>query len=292
MLTEETPFPLSDLVIFVSAAADMISPTMANHHRRVALIAQHIARAMGLPERAEHSLVMASLIHDIGALSLKERLSLLNFDEGFTGRMHNRHSEVAFRLFRDFQPLQEEVRIIRFHHAWWNGEVDHAIDSTLVPVESHILHLADRIDILLKTGGFDHTGREDVIARVRDERGRMFSPELVDVFCDLALRESFWYEITLDGFLGSSSRLPVSRGIDTEGLIELSRIYCRIIDFRSRFTATHSSGVAAVTETLARDLSLPDTVCRKLIVAGYLHDLGKLAVPGEILDKPAPLDSR
>jgi HD-GYP domain-containing protein (c-di-GMP phosphodiesterase class II) len=79
--------------------------------------------------------------------------------------------------------------------------------------------------------------------------------------------------------------------LDTEGILGLSRLIARIIDFRSRFTATHSSGVAASAEALALLSGRPAAECEQMRIAGLLHDLGKLAVPAELLEKPAPLST-
>jgi HD-GYP domain-containing protein (c-di-GMP phosphodiesterase class II) len=68
-------------------------------------------------------------------------------------------------------------------------------------------------------------------------------------------------------------------------LVDFSRLICRLIDFKSEFTAAHSSGVAAVAVELSRlnNFSYGD---RRLIeIAAYLHDVGKLAIPSEILEK-------
>ncbi|NLY54165.1 MAG: HD domain-containing protein, partial [Firmicutes bacterium] len=63
----------------------------------------------------------------------------------------------------------------------------------------------------------------------------------------------------------------------------------QIIDFRSRFTATHSSGVAAASAAIASCLGFSEKECRLIYVAGLLHDLGKLAIPDQILEKPGTL---
>jgi HD-GYP domain-containing protein (c-di-GMP phosphodiesterase class II) len=67
------------------------------------------------------------------------------------------------------------------------------------------------------------------------------------------------------------------------GLSEIERLFSRIIDFRSRFTAAHSKGVAAIAEALGELMGL-NGACRALRAAGHLHDLGKLSVPTEILE--------
>jgi putative nucleotidyltransferase with HDIG domain len=64
------------------------------------------------------------------------------------------------------------------------------------------------------------------------------------------------------------------------------------VDFKSPFTAAHSSGVAACAGTLGRLCDLSDAESDRLTTAGYLHDIGKLSVPLEILEKPGVLDKR
>jgi two-component system cell cycle response regulator len=52
----------------------------------------------------------------------------------------------------------------------------------------------------------------------------------------------------------------------------------------------HISGVAALAEAVARRLMLDDEQIDHIRHAAELHDVGKMAIPDAILDKPAPLD--
>ncbi|MEA2611331.1 MAG: hypothetical protein QOI37_1546 [Chloroflexota bacterium] len=52
-----------------------------------------------------------------------------------------------------------------------------------------------------------------------------------------------------------------------------------------------SALIAAIVVAMARQLELPDAEIDRIRVAALLHDVGKVAVPEEILDKPAPLTS-
>ncbi|MBI2256837.1 MAG: HD domain-containing protein [Proteobacteria bacterium] len=54
-------------------------------------------------------------------------------------------------------------------------------------------------------------------------------------------------------------------------------------------TSSHERRVAALVYRLARQLGLPAGKARQLARAGILHDIGKLAVPVEVLQKTAPL---
>lgn len=52
-----------------------------------------------------------------------------------------------------------------------------------------------------------------------------------------------------------------------------------------------SSLIAAVAVRLARELDQPEQEVERVRVASLLHDIGKVAVPAQILDKPGPLNS-
>lgn len=63
----------------------------------------------------------------------------------------------------------------------------------------------------------------------------------------------------------------------------------RTIDAKSPWTAGHSERVTAVALELARQLELSDGEVETLHRGGLLHDIGKIGVPPEILDKAGPL---
>jgi HD-GYP domain-containing protein (c-di-GMP phosphodiesterase class II) len=281
--------PIFDLITCLSETIDLVSPEMADHHHRVGLIAWALARRMEFPEERQTNLLFAGNLHDIGALSLTERLRLLNFDAHETLD----HSETGALLLEMFAPLAEIADMVRFHHVRWKDGQGAMHRGRKVPLEAHILHLADRIAVLL--GTMDKARLLCEVRNIRDriesESGTMFSPELVAVFRTLAGQESFWLGIAYpqrNTLHEQQARLRTVR-LDTDGLLGLSRMFARIIDFKSRFTATHSSGVAASAESLARLAGMSPVKCRQMRIAGLLHDLGKLAVPTEVLEKPGPL---
>ena len=55
------------------------------------------------------------------------------------------------------------------------------------------------------------------------------------------------------------------------------------------YTAVHTRGVALRAVQVGEELGLPPVRLRELAIGGLLHDVGKLAVPNEILRKPGPL---
>lgn len=286
-MIRELKISLVDLIVALSEAMDLVSPYLVNHHKRVAYIAQSIGAEFGLSPENQDELLIAGALHDSGALSLKDRLTTLDFE------MKNpyRHAELGYLLIRDFKPLSRVSLMVRYHHNWWHKEQGQASGEEEIPLGSHILHLADRVDVLIKRQEEVLGQVRGICSKIREESNKRFMPDVVDAFMRLADKEYFWLD-TVSPFLNHilSQRMGSSIvEVDMETLLDLSRLFSKIIDFRSRFTATHSSGVAATAEALGRLLGFSEKECRMMKVAGYLHDLGKLAVPAEILEKPGRL---
>lgn len=73
---------------------------------------------------------------------------------------------------------------------------------------------------------------------------------------------------------------------------ELMYIVGDAIELRSRETGAHVKRVAIICEKLASYINLPSLFIETLKIAAPLHDIGKIAIPDEILNKPAKLDEQ
>ncbi|MBI5639200.1 MAG: HD domain-containing protein [Nitrospirae bacterium] len=288
MKQENLHIPLSSMISAISAALDLVSPLVVDHHRQVAYLASHLSEAMGLSQELKAEITAAAALHDAGALSLKERLDILNFEILFP----HRHAEAGYLLTRSFEPFSNIAEIIRYHHLSWNDGAGARSRGGKVPVGSHILHLSDRVAVLINRHRNVIGQVKGIKEKILRDSGRMFMPEVVEAFMEIAERESFWFDASSPSPLG----LLIEKGgglasftLDMKGLCSLSMIFRQIVDFRSRFTSVHSSGVSATSEALAGCTGFTGRECRMMGVAGQLHDLGKLAVSSEILEKPARL---
>lgn len=61
------------------------------------------------------------------------------------------------------------------------------------------------------------------------------------------------------------------------------------VEVHDPYTAGHEHRVAGLSHAIAKRLGYDDAFCEGLYVAGLLHDIGKLAIPAEILTKPGKL---
>jgi response regulator RpfG family c-di-GMP phosphodiesterase len=62
------------------------------------------------------------------------------------------------------------------------------------------------------------------------------------------------------------------------------------LDARDRHTGTHSEAPVALTVTVARRLDLGHEEIAAVVQVVLMHDVGKICVPDQILQKPGPLD--
>lgn len=70
------------------------------------------------------------------------------------------------------------------------------------------------------------------------------------------------------------------------------RAFAAAIDAKDSYTRGHSSRVALYTVAIGRELGCADEVLEGFYVAGLLHDVGKIIVDQNIIDKKKPLSSK
>ncbi|MDD2881107.1 MAG: HD domain-containing protein [Rhodoferax sp.] len=296
--SEELDIALFSMVLCFSRAIDFLHPKISEHHLRVAYVASCLAEELDLSQNEIDDALIAGALHDVAAVSSVMHFDL--FDDALT-RAHTSHKQMpanlhqhgqeGYLLLREFSPFANAAAAIRFHHVNWNFGYGAEFEGEPVPLISHILRLADRISVMPEDGHHVLAQVQGIRMAIAAESGRCFMPKVAAAFDGMSEKESFWLDLT------SPHKEEIVRcrfgnsklSLDLDGLYQLARVFGKIIDYRSPFTAAHSSGVAATSEELATRLGMSPHQTRLIGVAGNLHDIGKLAVPTEILDKPGPL---
>jgi len=64
----------------------------------------------------------------------------------------------------------------------------------------------------------------------------------------------------------------------------------KVIEAKDEYTLGHSKMVASISYEISRHLRLPQKDRKKILLAGELHDIGKVGVRDDILRKPGPLE--
>ncbi len=72
---------------------------------------------------------------------------------------------------------------------------------------------------------------------------------------------------------------------------ETIELLSSIVEIKDPYTFGHQKKVSEIASLIAEELNLPQKEIEKIRIAGLLHDIGKIAIPGEILNKPARLNA-
>lgn len=286
------------MVSCLSNALDLVSPAVAHHQKRTAHIAAKIGKFLGYSEDRIAWLILASMLHDCGAMSLQNKLDALDFDFDL-GDPHY-HAEVGFKFLQKLDHLFQTptplgiASMVRHHHVNWHHGQGRTFRNNIVMQESHLIHLADRVEVLCKRGRNPLDQVEGICDKINKASGTIFVPEMVEAFNSVAVKEAFWlslnYPDEVDYHLEKAAAPAGNVGTSSDLLINAADIIAEVVDFRSPFTASHSSGVAKVAQQMAAIAGFSKQQCLMMFVAGSMHDIGKLAVPSEILDKPGMLE--
>lgn len=279
---------LKNLIMSFTKSVDLYNYLLKNHHRRVAVISFHIGKAYGLSGEKLSNLVITAALHDIGALTVRERDELVRMDV----ENPQPHARLGSYMLDSFAPFHEISRILFYHHWSYDRDDQWVGDKGKVPVESYILHVADRIDILLNATMPALAQRDDVTDRIRSYSGTLFHPDVVSAFESEAHKDFFWLDIdnlSMDDVMEEAISESLKVEMDMDLLEQFAYTISKIIDCRSRFTISHSFGVSAVAYKIAELLDYPEEKKRELLVAGLLHDIGKIAIPSELIEKNGKL---
>lgn len=265
----------------------MVSPELNNHQRLVAYITFNLGEALNFDEKKLNEVSVAAVLHDIGGLSMQERINVLKFE----AINPHQHARIGWLLLKDYREFEEIARIIKFHHVDWRDGEGLEFNGEVVMPESHLIHLADRIATLIARDEKIINQKDRIYKKIESASGQKFNPEYVKAFERLKEKEFFWYDLeSISNGRRYYKRIKFKdQCLNIDELIGITKLFARVIDFRSNFTAVHSEGVSAVAKRLAQHFNCDELTCKKIQAAGYVHDIGKLTVPTEILEKPGAL---
>lgn len=276
---------LSNLLLSLSDALDLASPDLAQHQMRTAFISWEIAKAAGLPKDKTESLYMAALLHDVGALSAEEKIAIHQQEV----QNPEKHCILGEKLLRTASIFEYPSRIVRFHHTPWK-DWRQPFEEPLAQ-QTQILKLADSLERGIDRGNYILHQQDKLMERVKAAAGDSIHPDAVEWLVRAGVREEFWLDLVSPRLYSLLLHNGPCRGVEIglSRLTEISELFRNMIDFRSRFTSTHSSGVTASATILAKLFGLTEMEIGLMEIAGNLHDLGKMAIPNQILEKPGKL---
>lgn len=273
-----------------AAALGLVGVDERQHGERVAYMAVECGRRLDWSEGRLDDLFHAGLLHDCGVSSTRVHRRLVT-ELDWDGSAE--HCATGAGYLESVRPLAHLAPIVLHHHSHWDE-----LAAIRLPAEtreaSNLIYLADRVDALrsISQDAGQRPRSEQVRATIQRLAGSFFAPHLVDAFLAASASEVFWLDLeplAVHEFVYQRENREQPQITAWEDLRDLARQFARIVDAKSRFTYEHSLGVARMSVRLAELAGLPPRKQARIEIAALLHDLGKLGVPDEILEKPGPL---
>ena len=260
------------------------------HAKRVAYMSVCMAEQLGIGGERLQDLAVCALLHD-NALTqyIQEELHNDIADASLVPRVgiHCTLGETNIQRL----PFHTDVtNVILYHHENADGSGPFGKTWEEVPLFSRMIHLSDMLDRAYGAKGYTEDTLKDIGGYLHENEGTMVDKECVDAFLQ-AFPKSHFKILGADDFEKNLwEKVPrIKQELNFSQIKELARFFAQIVDYKSPFTSTHSIGVAEDAEQLSRYMGFEEETVQKMYLAGALHDIGKVAVGNEILEKPGRL---
>jgi HD-GYP domain-containing protein (c-di-GMP phosphodiesterase class II) len=282
---------LHEAIHSLSNALDLVGITHIRHGKRVAFMAAECARHLGWPKHRIDDLFESSILHDIGVARTVIHSRLTQFE----WENESDHCDIGASLLLTSPLLEKFAPIVRHHHTHWSVLKDMEL-AMEVKLAANCIYMVDRVDVLSLAFSIDQSnlllGKEMIRGKIMERRGAWFCPELVDAFMEISSTEAFWFSIEseqVDGYAKTWLSETTIQEMEFQELRSIVLIFSFVVDAKSPYTKAHSEGVARLGRLLGSLLGLQEDRCEMIELAGLLHDIGKLRVPDELLDKAGQL---
>lgn len=278
--------------------AELIHVT-SNHGKRVAYMSVCMAEKMGVSDDALRDLAACALLHD-NALTqyINEEFysDISNIDtlkvssDDITPRQLGMHCIYGEKNLEKY-PFKTGVKdVILYHHEEADGSGPFEKKWTEVPLFARIIHFSDMLDAFCKAQKFDEDVFNKAVHFIEKNKDKRFDSEVTKMFFDAFDKEEF-------SRLGDEhieeyfwEKVPCEKSFYSFNVLkDLADLFAKIIDYKTEFTSRHSLGVARTASKISEIMGYDKVICDKMCLAGTLHDVGKIAIGNEILEKPARL---
>ncbi len=181
----------------VSSMTEARDPYTSGHQRRVASLARHIAKEMGLPQESIDAIRTAGAIHDIGKISVPAEIlskpSKLSNPE--IGLIRN-HPDTAYGILKDIEFPWPVADIIHQHHERMDGSgYPGGLKGEEILIEARVLAVSDVVEAIASHRPYRPSlGIETALREIEDRKGVLYDEKVVEACLKLFREKNFRFE--------------------------------------------------------------------------------------------------
>jgi HD-GYP domain-containing protein (c-di-GMP phosphodiesterase class II) len=265
----------------------------SNHGKRTAYISLRIAEEPGFNREELHDVVALAILHDNGVSekSLHDRVLVDDSVDVKSVERIKEHCTIGEENVEKYPFLTNVNDVIKCHHENYDGTGYFNVKGEEIPLMAQIIHIADFIEVNFKLVNSEDNLQNKLLEFINGQSNKMFSYRIVNALNNVAEDKAFWNNLK-DEYINEALKNDTpqfSMEISFEKILEITRVFSKIIDSKSKFTQRHSRDLSKKAEIMADYYKMNVNEKMKLIIAADLHDIGKLAIPNKILDSPNKL---
>ena len=291
----------TDFLYAMSFALDAIehefSGATAEHGKRVAWLSMKMAEGMGLSEEQLVDFIGCAVLHDNAVIEYlqeekkRQIVSAGSRDGDDTGISYLAGHAIIGERNAALLPFRTGVKnVILWHHENADGSGALGLRQDQTDFRSEFIHVADAVDILYDLKNAEPAGFEEIRKFVAGEAGHLFSDRAAAQFQKIAFEDILDLQAKGPEAL-LKERLPaIWHDYSDEEIKAIAEFFAKIVDYKSPFTTAHSLGVAGKAKTMAEYYRWDADKTIRYYLAGAMHDIGKVVIGNEILEKPGKLD--
>lgn len=294
MKKEQLAIDIVGLAGACSYALDCIEAELVNiknkHGKRVAYISVRMAEYWAIQSDALQDLAICALLHDNALTQYISEELKNNSDIDLSEEKTNLHCIYGEKNISKIPFKTDVSNVILYHHEHADGTGPFQKTWQETPLFARIIHLADMIDIIGNSKDFNEQRWDFICQYLSKNKDRLFDSECVDAFLKAFSKESF-QDLRDDSFESELWKIipREKQDLDWETCKNVADFFAKIVDYKSPFTSMHSIGVAEKAALFSKYIGFDSISVQKMYLAGALHDIGKMAIGNEILEKPDKL---
>ncbi len=169
----------------LAAAVEEKDRYTRGHSDRVKTYAVELARRLGLPSETISTIEYACVLHDIGKIGIPD--TIIQKDRDLTDEEYKQikeHPAKGENIIRVIPFLEPARPIIRHHHERFDGTgYPDGMKEKEIELGARIIAIADTYDAMTTERPYRGPFPKDhVISVLKEQKGKQFDPELVDIF--------------------------------------------------------------------------------------------------------------
>lgn len=183
-----------DIILAMSSTSEMRDPYTAGHQKRVAELALAIAEKMSIPDRQKEGVRFASIIHDIGKISVpSDILSKPGKITNMEYEIVKNHCKIGFDLLDKIKFPWPISQIVLQHHERIDGEgYPNGLKNGDILLEARIISVADVVEAMTSHRPYRAAlGIEKALDEISKFKNVKYDINVVDACIELFANKEF-----------------------------------------------------------------------------------------------------